>query len=137
MKHRMPRTLLALAVLLCACGPQELRVDMKSDNNSGQTGFAVMTLKSDKKFDLHIETTVPIDSTGTQRAHIHTGTCGEVGPIVVGLTFLNALPEGKWGSDSSDLPLDNLELDKGGYLVNVHDSTDPSLYVSCGEIPKT
>ncbi len=134
----MTRTIPALAVLmLCACGPQELRVDMKSDNNSGQTGFAVMTLKSDTKFDMHIETTVPIDSTGTQRAHIHTGTCGEVGPIVVGLTFLNALPGGKWGSDSADLPLESLpDFDKGGYLVNVHDSTDPSLYVSCGEIPK-
>lgn len=137
MKRRMPRPLTALAVLLCACGPQELRIDMKSDNNSGQTGFAVMKLTSKDKFDLHIETTVPIDGTGKQKAHIHTGTCGEVGPIVVGLTLLTTTADGGWGSDSTDLPLTALKgFEQGGYLVNVHDSTEPSLYVSCGEIPK-
>ena len=137
MKWRMPRPLLALATLLCACGPQELRVDMKSDNNSGQTGFAIVTLKGQGKFDVHIETTTPIDGTGKQKAHIHTGTCGEVGPIVVGLTLLSQTADGGWGSDSTDLPLTALpNFDEGGYLINVHDSTESSLYVSCGEIPK-
>lgn len=137
MKQRMPRPLLALATLLCACGPQELRIHMKSDNNSGQTGFAVMSLKSADKFDLVIETSVPIDGTGKQRAHIHTGTCGEVGPIVVGLQLLDQRPDGGWGSTSTDLPMEPLkDFENGGYLVNVHDATENSLYVSCGEIPK-
>lgn len=137
MKRRMNRPFLALATLLCACGPQELRVDMKSDNNSGQTGFATLTFQSKDKFDVHIETSVPIDGTGKQKAHIHTGTCGEVGPIVVGLTLLSETADGGWGSDTANLSLSSLpNFDHGGYLINVHDSTEPSLYVSCGEIPK-
>ncbi len=132
------RVLFPLTLMLCACGPKELRVTMKSDNNSGQTGFALLSFLGDE-LTVTVETSVPFDGAGPQQAHIHTGTCGEIGGIVAGLTPLEsngATPE-VFQSVTDKVPKPTLEeLADGDYAINAHDASDVTVWVSCGEIPK-
>jgi hypothetical protein len=124
-----------LLCLLAACGPNEVRVTMNPDNNSGQAGFAVLTQTGAKKLRVVVETSAP-DLATDQRAHIHEGTCGEIGPIRAGLSDLKALPEkpGRFGSTTDVEGLDLEELSTGEWAINVHDPRDNAVYTSCGEI---
>lgn len=84
------------------------------------------------------------DSAGaTHPVHIHSGTCAELGDVVVPLDDL-AAPEGEFtGPDSAvavtlsenivDLPLQDI-ID-GGHAINVHLSNDEiGTYIACGDI---
>jgi hypothetical protein len=134
------------ALLLLGCGPRELRVTMNDDNHSGQEGFAVITQLA-QGLRIEVETSFP-DIDAPQPAHIHTGTCGEVGDKVFGLTAPVAIA-GKPGRFGSVTVIDaaNLESQKvdqkylkleallaSPHLINVHDARDTGIYVSCGEI---
>lgn len=132
------RVLLPVTLLLCACGPRELRVTMKSDNNSGQTGFALLSFQGDE-LTVTVETSVPFDGAGPQQVHIHTGTCGEIGGVVAGLTPLDRDEQNPsvFRSVTEKVPRPTLEeLAEGDHAVNAHDATDTRVWVSCGEIPK-
>lgn len=127
----------ALALLLAsACGPSELRVTMNSDNNSGQVGFAVIERLGDRGLRVTVETTVPSTGTAKQSAHIHKDNCGEIGDVVVGLNALESLGNMRFGSTTETEVLTFDDLKQGNYCINAHDATDPTVYVSCGEIPK-
>ncbi|MGV3623181.1 MAG: hypothetical protein ACO1OB_20345 [Archangium sp.] len=129
------RLLAAVTVLLAtACGPNKLQVSMKSDNNSGQVGFATLEDRGEAGMRVTVETTVPITGDAPQLAHIHEGTCGEVGIIRVGLNMLNKVGEMRFGS-TTDVDLRFEDLKTGPFNINAHDATDPTVYVSCGEIP--
>jgi hypothetical protein len=135
----MRRTWWCLGLLLLpACGPRELRVSMKSDNNSGQTGFAVIE-EVGKTLTVTVETSVPDYVNQGQLAHIHRGSCGEILEAAVTLTTLNRLagtPD-RWGSTTEKITLIKLDDFKtGAWAINVHDERDRSVYVSCGEIPR-
>lgn len=129
--------LLAAAVtvaLATACGPSELKVSMKSDNNSGQVGFATIE-DLGENIRVVIETTVPITGASPQLAHIHEGSCGEIGIIRAGLSLLEKTGDKTFGS-TSVAKMTFKDLKEGDFNINAHDSSDPSIYVSCGEIPK-
>lgn len=76
-------------------------------------------------------------------AHIHSGTCAELGDVVAPLGDV-AAPEGEHsGSDAAfpletsetvvDIPLE--ELLDGNHAVNVHKSADEiNVYIACGDI---
>ena len=141
-----PTLCLLAALATTACGPRELRVTMKSDNNSGQTGFAVVTDQGAKGITVVVETSAP-ENVGPQYAHIHSGNCGEVGPIRANLLKLEALTAadkvGRAGSTSAEVLLLNetklmtfAMVSTGEWIINVHDERDFQVYVSCGEIPK-
>ncbi len=143
----MRTSLLALLLVTSAsCGPRELRVTMNSDNNSGQTGFAVITDRGGNRYTVTVETSSP-DFTGTQFAHIHEGNCGELGKIRVHLDDLAELDgkPGRFGS-TTEVPrtTDPLDADPpkfdsfkvGEWVINAHDARDFGVYVSCGEIPR-
>lgn len=80
---------------------------------------------------------------GAHPVHIHSGTCAELGDVVVPLNDL-AAPEGEFtGPDSAvgvtlsenvvDIPLQ--EIIDGGHAINVHLSNDEiGTYVACGDI---
>jgi hypothetical protein len=137
---------LCLALLavssLCACGPRELRVTMNPDNNSGQSGFAVIQDFA-SELVISVETSIP-DFVGPngQLAHVHTGNCGEVGEIKLGLDRLKVLTDkpDRWGSTTrkkhSEIMISFDDFKKGDWIINVHDERDTPVYVSCGEIPK-
>lgn len=75
--------------------------------------------------------------------HVHSGTCAELGEVVVPLNDLTA-PAGDWtGPDSAvsvtlsenviDMPLQ--EIIDGGHAINVHLSAEEiGTYVACGDI---
>lgn len=131
---RLSLALLALSVW-SACGPRELRVTMNADNNSGQTGFAIIEDRGAKIF-VTVETSAPDFFGGSgQHIHIHEGNCGEVGQIRAGLGKMMPLPDqpDRFGTTmEAALPLKTFQT--GEWLINVHDERDPLIYVSCGEI---
>lgn len=137
----MRQTALGLTLLLAAtgCGPREVRVTMNADNNSGQSGFAVLK-DLGKSLTVEVETSAP-DFEGTQNVHLHEGNCGEVGEIRAPLLSLAPTKPGRVGSTSTEVRkttgelLTFEEVTQGEWLINVHDARENSLYVSCGEVP--
>ena len=129
--------LLLVVISASACGPRELKVTMNSDNNSGQTGFAVLTDLGGKKMTVTVETSAPDFTDLPQNAHIHEGNCGEVGAIHAPLTPLAPLADkpGRFGSTKTVETLGFTDLATGSWIINVHDARDGLIYVSCGEIP--
>jgi len=80
---------------------------------------------------------------GPHPAHIHTGTCAELGDVVVPLEDVGSAggeavgPESAHPVESSqtvvDLPLQ--EIIDGGHAINVHLSADEiGTYIACGDI---
>lgn len=76
-------------------------------------------------------------------AHIHSGTCEELGDVVAPLTDVSALAEGAVGAASAlpvassetrvEMPLQ--EIIDGGHAVNVHKSADEiDVYIACGAV---
>jgi hypothetical protein len=130
---RAPIVRLALLCVL-GCGPKALHLTMNPDNHSGQAGFAVLTDLGTAGMRVEVETSAP-DVPAPQHAHIHEGSCGEIGTIIAGLTDLSALDRkpGRVGSTSS-LTLRFSALEGAPHALNVHDSRDGTVYVSCGDI---
>lgn len=125
MVRRFP---LLLAALFLACGPTTSTVQMKAESDSAQDGTATLTQKGD---DLEVVVNItPGADTGDQPAHIHKGTCPGLGEIV---KALNPVTNGKSTTLLTKTRLE--EVSGGGFVVNVHNSTQGSKYVSCGEIP--
>jgi hypothetical protein len=99
-------------------------------NDSGVSGDASLTDNGDGT------TTVDIlvdGATGGHPAHIHSGTCAELGDIVFPLTDVDASGE---SVTVIDTPLSDL-LTTGPYAINIHLSADEiGTYVACGDIPQ-
>lgn len=123
-------------LLLSACGPSTLVVTMNAENNSGESGTATFTqLGGDTRLEIDL---TPGNDTGPQAAHVHTGRCGEIGPVVGALPSGRAIaiePVVNGKSVSTFAGVSFAELKGGKYAVNVHYSRDSTLYVSCGNIP--
>ncbi len=131
----MIRGLPVLLVLVAsACGPQPFRVVMNAENNSGQSGFAVLTALSASKTRVEIDVAASNDSR-PQPAHVHEGRCGEIGTIKAGLA--NLAPDAKRPDRFTSTTEIDLGLDamlKGTFAINAHDVRDFSLYITCGQV---
>lgn len=131
----MLRCLVPLALVgLAACGPRVERVVMNAENNSGQSGIAVLTALSASRTRVEIDIG-PSNDSRPQAAHVHEGLCGQIGPIKAGLKDVapNAAKGGRFTS-TSDIEVGLDALFKGEFAVNVHDARDFSLYTSCGQL---
>jgi hypothetical protein len=130
MRATRPLTVL----LLLACGPRQLQVTMNPDNNSGQAGSATLTEAGTGKTRV-VVSIGKSDVPDAEPAHIHFGHCGMIGDKKSALVSL--LPDQKdpslFSSDST-VNFDFSELTTGAYALNVHDSRDITLYVSCGDL---
>jgi hypothetical protein len=105
-----------------------LTVLLSSQNNSGQFGEATIT-QTAEGIKVVIETTgAPADI--AQPAHIHTGSCADIGGVVYPLTFpVNGFSETTLAVSLEDLS-NQLPL-----AINVHKSAaEPSIYVACGDL---
>ena len=77
---------------------------------------------------------VPAGRTLSEQVHVHSGQCGNdtLGGIVHSLTDVN--PSGTsattWG-----VSLSNLKT--GNFAINSHKRGEPTVYTTCGNIPKT
>jgi hypothetical protein len=87
----------------------------------------------------------PVSETGEMHpAHVHTGTCAELGDVVAPLLDVqipaDAVREGseaahpvKVSQTLVDVPLQ--ELIDGGYAINIHQSAEEiDVYIACGDI---
>jgi hypothetical protein len=79
-------------------------------------------------------------------AHIHSGTCDQLGDVVVPLTDVTAPAGERIGAESAhavktsrtvvDMPLQ--EIIDGGHAINVHESAEAiDVYIACGDIGGT
>ncbi len=129
-----------LVLVVSGCAPRELHVTMNADNNSGQSGFAVL-IDRGTEIDVVVETSAP-EFEGVQSVHLHRGNCGEVEMIYAHLFNLEVLPNtpGRVGSTTrgvvkrdSEEKVQFKDFAGGDWLINVHDAREFPLYVSCGE----
>ncbi|MGH2618827.1 MAG: cupredoxin domain-containing protein [Thermomicrobiales bacterium] len=83
------------------------------------------------------------DADEAHPAHIHSGTCAELGDVVVPLADV-ALPTGEASGPASALPVKVSEMTvdvslqeiiDGGHAINIHESADAiDIYIACGDI---
>lgn len=91
------------------------------------------------------EATPIVDAAASHPAHIHAGTCAELGDVVVPLENVEDISAGgeAAGPDSAhaveisrtfvDIPLDDIIA--GGHAINVHLSDDEiGTYIACGDV---
>jgi CHRD domain len=139
----------ALALGLAACGgddddadepaapattaaeeAESVSVDIAELNGSGESGTATLTADGE-------QTVVTIELSGApadtpQPAHIHSGSCEELGDVVHPLENV----EGGMSETTVAAPL--ADLQGAAFAINVHESEEAiQNYVACGEIPAT
>ncbi len=130
------RSLLVLlsfgAVATAGCGGGSLTLQMGEDNNSGQAGTAALTEDGDV-LEVVLELTVG-NAAGSQPAHIHTGTCADLGGIRHALTDVVDGASTTRIEPFEGQPLRLDELLKTPHALNVHSAPNHTVYVSCADI---
>ena len=108
---------------------KSVKVSMKAQNKSGESGSARLTPEGPDK--TRVEITLKGGPKGTpQPAHIHEGSCAKLDPKPK--QGLENVVDGK-SSTVVPASLDSVK----GMAINVHKSTsDIKTYVSCGDIGK-
>ncbi len=123
---RIYRCFAALA-LFAACGPASVSVPMRAESNSGQTGTTTLTQEGGK-VSVKIAIAAGAD-TGSQPVHLHVGKCGQIGNI------RSEWPLAEVVAGVSETVIDATVEQLTGLAFNVHNSRDPNVYVSCGNVP--
>jgi hypothetical protein len=104
-------------------------VTLKAQNGSGEDGTATLTQQGS---DLVVTISVANGTSTPQPAHIHTGTCANLGGVKYPLTNV---VNGKSTTTVKGLQLSSIQT--GGFAINIHKSAaDLATYTSCGGIPK-
>ncbi|PIS04781.1 MAG: hypothetical protein COT81_04510 [Candidatus Buchananbacteria bacterium CG10_big_fil_rev_8_21_14_0_10_42_9] len=109
--------------------PDSLTVTLGELNQSNEFGVATITEQSDKTVvNVNLEGEVP--SGVVQLAHIHNGSCDNLGDIWQGLTSVID------GQSQSNLEISMLDIANNLPLaINVHKSAEePQVFVACGNI---
>jgi len=116
------------AVYTYMVAPGGVVVTLAEQNDSGETGSAVID-------EVDGALRVTLDMQGqpagvAQPAHIHSGTCAELGGVVYPLTSPTD------GGSVTDVAVSLAELQAGGPVaVNIHKSgAEAQIYVACGNI---
>jgi Cu/Zn superoxide dismutase len=111
--------------------PQSIEVELAEVNDSGQSGTATLSPNGDGTLNVTIE--LSGGSEEPQPAHIHEGSCPDVGEVVAAL---NNVVDGTSTSENVNFSLDDLTgAESGGFAINVHKSAAAiDDYVACGDI---
>jgi hypothetical protein len=114
--------------LLANAATSSLTVNLQAQNASGETGTATLTqVGPDVKVVIALK---GAPATTPQPAHIHSGTCANLGGVVYPLTNVVA--------GASTTTVKGVTIDKllgGTYAINVHESAaNLGHYVACGDI---
>ncbi|MGH7328928.1 MAG: hypothetical protein ACRENA_02175 [Vulcanimicrobiaceae bacterium] len=106
-------------------------VDLKPQNNSGESGTATLTQKGD---DILVTVKMTKPTSANQPIHIHPGQCGPSLNPKPKYPLKNVMD----GASTTTLPNMKLsDIETGDFAINVHKSTDEvGTYVACGDIPK-
>ena len=105
-----------------------LTVSLAAQNGSGESGTATLTQQG-----ANVQVVIAIKgapATTPQPAHIHNGTCSDLGGVAYSLT---SLVNGASTTLVKGVTID--DLIKGTKAINVHESAaDLGKYVACGNI---
>jgi len=109
----------------------EITIEIGELNGSGMSGDASLTDNGDGTTTIDV---LVAGSQGDHPIHLHSGTCAELGDVIVPLTNVDA--EGS-SVTSVDVPLATIQDPAvGPHAINIHLSADEiSTYVACGDIP--
>jgi hypothetical protein len=109
----------------------EIIITIEELNGSGISGDATLTDNGDGTTTIDV---LVDGATGDHPMHLHSGTCAELGDVVVPLTNVDA--EGSSVTDV-DVPLATIQDPEiGPHAINIHLSPDEiSTYVACGDVP--
>lgn len=119
----------ALILAVSGCGPKQFEITMAELNSSGQNGTAIV-LDYGEEFTVDIDITPHPVEDGPQQIHFHPNRCGNIlGPIL----NLESLVDGKSFTRVIGRFDDYRRAD---HAINGHLSSDPSVYISCGNIPR-
>ncbi len=109
---------------------ESVTVDLGEQNSSGESGAATLTEDGEQTVVVIELTGAPADT--PQPAHIHSGTCAELGDVVHPLTNVEG------GASETMVAAPLADLQTGDFAINVHESEEAiQNYVACGEIPAT
>jgi hypothetical protein len=111
--------------------PESIEVELAEVNASGQSGTAALTPNGDGTLDVTID--LSEGSGEPQPAHIHEGSCPDVGDVVAPL---KDVVDGTSTSENVAFSLDDLtSTESPGFAINVHKSAAAiDDYVACGDI---
>ena len=128
--------LLVAALTLAGCGGDDddeaggdgdVTVELAEQSDSGQSGTATLAATGDGQTTVTLE--VSSSPGDPQPAHIHSGTCEELGGVVYPLENVED------GTSETTVDVSVEELQEGEFAVNVHESEQNiSTYVACGPI---
>ena len=108
-------------------GPAPTGVQLGEQNESGQSGRAELEAADGKTV---VNITLDNAPGNPQPAHIHEGTCEELGDVAYPLTNVED------GASESSVDVSTEDLSTGEYAINVHKSeAEIETYVACGNIP--
>lgn len=103
-------------------------VALAEQGGSGMSGSATITETDGGQLEV-VVTLDGDDGSSARPAHIHAGSCEELGDVAYGLTDVTD------GSSSSSVDATLAELEDGDFAINVHESADAiENYVACGPI---
>jgi hypothetical protein len=133
---RILSSLLVAAAVVAFAGAalaqQTITLVSHEENNSGETGFFSI-VPNGNGITVRLSV-VGEPAGGNQPAHIHTGTCANLGGVY---KPLKNVVDGQSVTDISGLTIDDLE--RGTYAINVHKGPGPliSTYVTCADLSNT
>ena len=122
-------------------GVQTVRVTLKQENKSGQSGAATLVSRG-SGFVVTIKVSAPKKFPGrAQNAHIHRGTCAAYrrlnsfdAQLATVVDQLNNLSRNR---SRTVVPIPPLkQRTTGRYSINVHEQNAPYTVVACGNIPR-
>jgi hypothetical protein len=128
---------LMLLSLATACGgsdeggadEEDLILELVEQNGSGQSGTATLTPAEAGSTRIVVDLKSP--PAEPQPAHVHSGTCDDIGDV---FAPLDSLTEGR---SESTVMLSLDELQRGGLIVHAHRSeAEFDVSVACAPIPE-
>ena len=116
------------ATFFAFVGGQTLMVALNEQNDSGQSGQAILSAVGEQTV---VALSLSPGAVESQLVHIHSGGCGNdtLGAVEYGLTNIT---EGL-SVTTVDVPLANLRT--GDFAINSHKEDEAAVYTACGNIP--
>jgi hypothetical protein len=110
-------------------GAANLSLRLPEQNSSGQDGTARFTSLDGGRTRVTLELTNPPDV--PQPAHVHSGTCDDLGNPVVALTSVEG------GTSETEVEMSLEELEQGDLVIHAHKSeAEYDVSVACAPIER-
>lgn len=112
-----------------SAGADELRLQLVEQASSGQAGTATFTSLGDGRTRIMLELTNPPDV--PQPAHVHSGSCDDLGDPVVALSSVAA------GRSETEAQMSLEQLAQGDLVIHAHKSeAEYDVSVACAPIER-